>query len=812
MDDFLKNGTKNKNKKNAWLVISDRDNNAVYDKPGDTSPKGVVNFRDWFYVTDETDDYVQIVEASGVESNLKLVNVKKMLGWIKKTNVIPWNTGLVDPLSLINRKAFLLNKATDIENILKSNDKTIVPIYSGPDTDNQLDPLRIFDFYFVMKVDTKRKRLLISSEANISPLNVEKIIGWVEDRRCTRWDTRICLEPNYAKDAFAERKGNDKLRLKVFGDDSNARDFLNTPDKAQNVIFSDDPVTFPAEKMSKGNPNRYGGQVIRMPMLELLRDDIFKTGLIGSVKIKKGSFISEMKETALAPIDVEVDKTTKKTKNVNVFFLIEATDSVYAFQPSIVKAMETINKDLTKDIPNMQFGALLYRDIPEGEKITEYVRLSSDFDRVKSFVQDASFRNVGDTDDYVAYYYGLSQALRLGGFNENETNIIILIGSHGDYRADPVRKEAAKKESHKSYIADPQSLFESLSKFDAHLYAVQLCNHDDKASEFFTKNIQRTIIEAAKYGYNSEYGNRGNEETKAILDDLEKRGIKCNEPEMASPPYAVEDIALVNGIYPGKMIVPALGKHVGVQQLSNLLKSFVQSSLEHEKSLNDIVKKIFVQGEDLSPETFSDLKVDGGRMGPALAKLLNDMVKSSKISDENLIKALDDKYKLYVEGYVPKTLANAQSDLLKYVLFMPENDLREYKRVVSKGIVSATTYDKKRELLFEIYKEIIVQFAGEKRLREKKAEDWTREEMLELVQGIHMKGLRIDGVGLDIRILDIKDAKKTPNQVIDELLLRFKEIDEKLSSVLRNSDTYEYAYTSDQQNVYYWIEMSDLTF
>ena len=37
-------GTRNKSKKEAWLVISDRENNEVYDKPNG-SKNGVVNFK-----------------------------------------------------------------------------------------------------------------------------------------------------------------------------------------------------------------------------------------------------------------------------------------------------------------------------------------------------------------------------------------------------------------------------------------------------------------------------------------------------------------------------------------------------------------------------------------------------------------------------------------------------------------------------------------------------------------------------------------------------------------------------------------------
>jgi hypothetical protein len=498
MDNYVaKSNLVNKNKSIAWSVISDRDNNHVYDKPGGRS-KGTVNFRDFFYVTAETDDFLEIVEASGVESNLKLVNIKRKVGWIPKTNLLLWNTCILDPISKISRKVLLFNRISDIRNRLSLNDGENIPIYNNPDSEIRIEVGKKQIICFVIKVDAKRKRSLISSEENISPLNTDKIIGWVENRRCTNWNTRICLEPNSSQEAIWERENNPDLRIKIFSDDAVVRTFISEKNKntSNNLIFSEKKIL-----------NINSRQRIRFPILELLRDDIF--------------------QIIVFPI----------TKFEQTITTIESNDSII------------------------------------------YANDSNPFGSTNS----PSFSN---------------------------------------------------------YVSD-----------------------------------------------------------------------------------------IVNG------------------------------------SIHD--KKITPNGANLN----------------SLA-----------------------------EGYTPKKLPNSKYTLYKYVLFMSQNDIREYKRIISKGIVSTTTYDKKRELLFEIYKEIIVQFAGEKRLREKKAEDWTREEMLELVQGIHMKGFQINGIGLDIRIADIKDVKKISNQVIDELLLRFKEIDEKLSSILRLDNKYEYTYSPDQQNVYYWIEMSDLTF
>lgn len=820
---YIQVATKNKDAKNAWLVISDRDNNSVYEKPDLNSAKvGVVGFREHFYVLEEEKDWIKIVDAQVDE--LRITNKKRELGWIPKKNILLWNSGVVGLSSNIHKKVLLLNRADDIRNVLKLQDKLKVDIYRAPDASSTKEPdLKIFEFYFVMK--RENNMVLLCQESEISPFTLEKIVGWVDERRCSPWNTRICLEPNYEPEGFEERKANPNFRLRAFETFEAASAFAETGGPEKNVYWKDDPVGIRREKMSKSNPNRFNGSVVRFPMLSSNPGatpgfDYFRSGIVGSIKVKKESskstsFDSEIAERDYSPIKEYVDEMDRKTDNVNIFFVIEGTDSTYAFKDHIIQAINAINSDVVKGIPNVNYGALIYRDLPEektpkGDRLTEFIRLTRDFDKVTAFIQKTEFRNYVDRDDYTALYHGMLQSLTQAGFRKDELNIILLIGNFGDFKIDADRKKAALKTKKNMVFDDLSTIYQNLNELDAHLYAIQLRNEGTKASNGFAKSGQILILESAKYAYNKYYGNKDNPQTKELLSRLSTdHKIAVGEPAMADI-FEGNDIPLEGGRFPGRLVKPAENRYLLPNQLTAYMKNDVNESIQFMKTLKAIVSDIFVKGSDADgAEIEGEYKIDAGRFAPALADMLNEMLKDDQVAKMDLFNALDDKYKLFAEVYIPRMIQGAKYPAVSYVLFMPESDLVEYQRLIQRCLNQAgSSYDKKRENLFEIYKELIVNFSGETALRSKKPDDFTRSELLQLMQGLYGSGLQIN-VPLDVRIGDIRDERKVTNDQIDELLQSFKRVEKFLTDALRAAEEYDFCYRSETGNRYYWIPLTD---
>ncbi|MCB9339209.1 MAG: hypothetical protein H6577_13845 [Lewinellaceae bacterium] len=818
--------TGTKSKDNGWMVISDRDENPVYDK-ANGSQIGVVNFRDYFFVTDEKDEWVEIVEAS--VDRLKIVNLKRAVGWMPKKNLLLWNTGLVGQNTHIHKKVLLLNRADDINNVLKYPDRSLVDIFRGPNTSEKEPTRKIFDFYFIMKKDMETGMYLLSQEAIISPFTMEKIIGWVSSRRCDPWDTRICLEPNFDELAFSERKGHDgKYKLRAFKTEGGARKFAENGDLDKKEVFwEDDPVVLSRDKMASENPRRFKGSVVRFPMISVSKSgnssfEYYQSGVIGSIKVRKdGSpvFTSEIAETKYGKFQDYKTKLEMQAQKVNVFLVAEGTDSVFAYRQQLVQALNNINSQVLNNVPKVNYGALVYRDLPEEavtidgqtvNRLTEHISLTPNLGDVTKFLEKVEFQSKVDRDDYTAQYYALSKTLSIAGFNPDELNIILLVGCYGDFRFERDRKTAA--EGHPALFEDNSTIIENLNKLNAHLYALQLRNDGTRAARTFAKASQVFILENAKFAFNRLYGNQRDPEVKELLAKLKTDyGIEVKEPTMAEP-SELDNIALVNSRIPGRLIMPPYGKNLDPSQVSTILSNDVQESLGFVKNLKSIVSKIYDKGDspDLN-EIEAELNVDAGRYTSALADYLNKILEDKQLDKDDVLNSLDEKYKLYTEVTIPYRLVGATYPSVSHVLFMPESDLVVYQSTIQRAIAGATgSYDKKREALFEVYKELVSQFTGEGGvLRNKKPDELTRKELVELMQGVYEQGLPIE-MDNNIKLKDLLDEKKVSNEQVDELMLRFTQIEKRLSTILRAADTYEFCYSTDDKNRYYWIPLAEV--
>ena len=169
------------------------------------------------------------------------------------------------------------------------------------------------------------------------------------------------------------------------------------------------------------------------------------------------------------------------------------------------------------------------------------------------------------------------------------------------------------------------------------------------------------------------------------------------------------------------------------------------------------------------------------------------------------------KLKLYTEVYFPYQINGAKYPLASYVLFMPEADLVEYQNLIERCVnsVSKGTYPEKRKALYEVYISLIEQFAGQKYLSNKRAEDMTHQEVMEIMQGIEKEGLELD-VDLNVRIGSIRNEREVSDTEIDRLIQRFNDVSAGLEFVLKRGENYDFCFKSDNANRYYWLRLDQV--
>lgn len=798
--------TSNKSRTKPWVVISDRDNNPVYRNPsknGDIVEE--VSFRESFLVVDEKDTWLKIGRGTA-NSRLRSSDLQ-IVGWVPKTDMLLWTSGLVSYRTKINRKVFLLNRSDNIKRLLGDVEKRkqlYAEIYRSPNATGKEPDKSIYEHYFVYKIENNM--YLIGTDDKFNSINIgNTLIGWVNYRKLNDWSTRISLEPNFDPEAFAERKNNEKLRLKGFDTPQGVENFVLSGNK-KGMIWDSDPVIVLDKYMSEKNPRRLKVDNVRFPLFS--KDNsgntpIFHSGVIGSIKILvdengKLKYESEITEQDFGNIRTITKELNYKNNNVNIFFVIEGTDKTYSFKQDIIQAINDLSQQKAlRTIPNVKYGALIYRDIPEGEsRITEHIRLSTSLTRVTDFINQASFENQIDQDDYTALFYGLNKSIKVAGFNDKELNIIVTIGSNGDFKANKVRRASASVE----YMPDASSVAKNLDDLDAHIHSIQLYN-DGRRYTGVAYGIysQRLILAAAQNRYNKNLDNR-------LATEVPKKNDKLVflEPTMEQPVGMTS--SKVSSGRPGGIILPLNGQSLSANRITAGLEELVLESINYEKAIAQVFNDLLS-----SPKSLRELSFDNSISASAFTSgIIDVLVKKNKdVSATQLTKALDTKLMLFTEFYLPVKLPNTNHPTCKYVLFMPEADLLDYNRMMERNIsqINDSSYPEKRKSLKAIYSNLVKTFAANNYLDGRKIEDIPISEVNALMQGVQGEGLNLNPEQKNNQILlgQIEEEKQVSNQQVDELIKQFYDVNMELTRILRLRDNYEFCYISDNGNRYYWL-------
>ena len=623
----------------AWLVISDRDNNPLFDSPSGR-PFTAISFGQSFFVLEEQAEWIKI--ARPYVNGLKIDSMGTVVqGWIPKSNMLLWSTGLVDQVSRIHRKVVLLNRADDINNVVTLADKLQVDLYREPRGGTVHSSIRIHDFYFVYKREADR--ILIGKSPALTEFDIShNLMGWISESRAVRWDNRICLEPNFEPEAFEERRKNSQFRIKAFGGASFADLFCCKPgDKPDGVFWSDDPVGLPSRYLSSDG-KRFKGNVMRMPLLDYRPAETdglyyFESGVVGTINVKRGKetkFSSKIDEVAGAQLGSKIQEMAVKSTNIDLFFVLEGTEPVYEYKPWLLKAVGDIHQKYA-GTKNIRYGILVYRDIPESavnlngtivNRMTEIFPLSADLTAFNSFLDNIDFSNKTDTDDWTSLHYGMYEALMKGGFNEENLNIVFLTGCFGDFRASKFRRDDATASNSAAYFKNTDIIVENLSKLDINLYALQLRNDGLSACRAFTGAAHNYISGAAKIPYNKEYANPDNSEMQVLLDSMRVlHGIEIKEPELEDP-HEFSLVTLENGVHPGFLVRPGLYKSMALTDMVDYINKGVTESVTFADGFYALLSRIYSTAGMSVDEAVEDddLDVTAGRFWPALARFLED--------------------------------------------------------------------------------------------------------------------------------------------------------------------------------------------
>jgi hypothetical protein len=261
------------------------------------------------------------------------------------------------------------------------------------------------------------------------------------------------------------------------------------------------------------------------------------------------------------------------------------------------------------------------------------------------------------------------------------------------------------------------------------------------------------------------------------------------------------DLSVIHGPVVGKLLKPDRNSGLEAKAVQDYIIQTCEETFKFMEELNQKMRDITENGKAMDQST--------GAWSPAIAKeiyrLLNKANKGAGFSTEDLKLLVNNKYHLYKKIYLAKKVKGAKYPALSYVMFMPEEDFHAYIRTLGRlDRAYDDSEDKKREALFNTFKDLLSQFTGNESISKKDVGGTSLEELSAIMQGVEGEGLVLGGTLKSIKIGDIMSKKKMPLPELDDLIKSILTKLDKLEEIKSLGSRYEFSYSTDD-NTYYWI-------
>lgn len=404
----------NFNSERTWIVYSDRDHNLVFDRINGREIDEV-DFMEPLYVKDVKGSWLQVVLKS---------NSKRELGWINAEYLILSRYALLSSGTSAPKKGMALISFIDpnINTSQLENSSLIQYQYfsdPGLNSNSYKGKSDKFEIYFVLKETQTSKLLSLTDKISENKAQSKSSVkGWMANLNITNWDTRVCLEPSIQRRAVDDYA---KTIIPVFPNERDLRTMYNRPNPTEGAIMKNvvsDTLLSP--------------YIMRMPILEHIDSKNKKVATVGQINYE----IQNKKSSDFNCLE-EIARLQEQLMNINVVFVIDGTQSMNSFyQPVVSSITDFIDQGLDVSA-NVRFGSIIYRDYLDGPQAYNVYPLTDNYERIKKQLLNTP-RISADKDLPEAQYNGLVKGVPKVGFEEGQTNIIVLIGDAGNHEPDSI--------------------------------------------------------------------------------------------------------------------------------------------------------------------------------------------------------------------------------------------------------------------------------------------------------------------------------------------------------------------------------------
>ncbi|MEA1985998.1 MAG: type VI secretion system protein TssR [Candidatus Marinimicrobia bacterium] len=738
-----------------WIVYSPIAGAKTYSEPSPSSGiKKQLKYMDYYFVTEENGVFAHIYKDENIDGR-NLSSGAIDYGWIHKRELLLWNKCLVSTQYHINKKALVVNTVETIKG-QDINDLNYVKFRNAPSKNAGFtgNKSQMFEYYYVYKtdIDSEGKEWYLLSTADfIASINDrQEILGWTNKNRLIDWDSRIAVEPNWDKSAQRERRDNNKL---VFWADKNSALKHSTSESVSNKM----------KIWDKDNlKERANGSLPRFPLLkeeEVVKHNnknvkILKAGIIGDVKNR-----SETVFTAEKFSDI-IDKITKKLikkKNVNVFFVIDATKSMQPYFGSVKNAIkEFVSKIESKNSQNkFKFAVGIYRDISEGEERAFDVKEFGNTNDILDYLEKVRAEDIHNYTFTESMFDGIINSLYDSPVDADGTNFLIVIGDAGNHT-----KNSTENREKMEIIAG------LLNEYEYNFLSFQIHN-----------NGTQQELDASK-AFVNQFKQIGEIFGKKSKLDINIKGFENYKPELIKVDFNYKfkknTSHRIFNIYGIKK-----GSSISSRELEKELTNQLLGYDDFAHDFIDFVRDKIYKRKDKVVDT------DWGTFSPGYYYLL----KNAGITDEE-IKALEtNSYQMFVEGWGPIEIEGYSYPLLKKVLLFSQDELNKINVNMQNLFQFSTSEAFVRYIKSQAKTLLIVQRS-----------DVSINELLSQIIGLPIRSKLFEDITL-------KDINHLTEDDYFELTKYLKTKQRKISKVLKDREfKYQFMPDVNRASVFYWIE------
>ncbi len=396
--------------KNPWRVYATSEGIKSYENPsyGSRVLVGDIHFMEDFYVANIEGEYAQLfysqnrIEGLVIPSECaKTLATSKgtqrssgYIGWVKLDELLLWD---ISPRT----EDGVFQKIAIVKNVAKVSTLTLPELFNRASCDDASSTGKTLDamtFYFVLKKNADGNAL-VYKDYQLPERGKVRNAGWVKYGEYTDWNTRICWEPAFGNNVCSQSYAYDTKKDAINYDSA----------KSQPII-----------KIKLGH-ERQKPDFPRFPVVDYDAEyAVAELSVLGNTKAN-GSNGGDM--TSVLEKRHELDMLKEKLSNINVVFVLDATNSM----KSCFSAMSGAVKEIIKYQYNekVKFGVVAYRNYAD-QQLVSICPLTDDLEKVSNFLSNVKcFSNSRDPQE--AMFYGINYAIDKMSWDKDASNFIILV-------------------------------------------------------------------------------------------------------------------------------------------------------------------------------------------------------------------------------------------------------------------------------------------------------------------------------------------------------------------------------------------------